>query len=226
MRISLAVFDLAGTTVNDGDAVHLALQEALSAFGYTADRDEINTVMGIPKPEAIRILLETRNAAATPEAIRPIHDRFLIEMRNAYLESRLEEKPGCSEMFATLVEAGIRVAVDTGFDRGTTSIVLEKMGWVDRGLIHDSITSDEVSEGRPAPDMIRELMKRSVIMDASQVAKIGDTPADIREGRNAGCGLVIGVTHGSHTRAELAEYDADVLADNLSEVTNLILARR
>ena len=53
MNFKLAVFDIAGTTLDDGDAVHIALSNALAAHGYKADRDEINTVMGIPKPEAI-----------------------------------------------------------------------------------------------------------------------------------------------------------------------------
>src|SRR5262249_29494153 len=57
--------------------------------------------------------------------------------------------------------------------------------------------------GRPYPDMIRHLMDRLSIQDARKAAKTGDTRADLEEGANAGCGLVIGVTGGSPTREQL-----------------------
>ncbi len=225
MTIKLAVFDIAGTTLDDGDAVHTALAKALALHGHQAGRDEINTVMGIPKPEAIRILLANRGIAYDADLVKRLHEDFLREMQQAYIDAPLSEKPGCSALFADLAAAGVRVAVDTGFDRVTTNIVLEKLGWLDQGLIHDSITSDEVEQGRPAPDMIHELMKRAGLENPAEVAKIGDTPADLQEGRNAACGFVVGLTHGSHTRDELAAYDYDALADSLPEVGGLLLGK-
>jgi len=40
-------------------------------------------------------------------------------------------------------------------------------------------------------------------MDVSRVAKVGDSTRDIEEGKNAGCGLVIGVLSGADTEAQL-----------------------
>ena len=52
--------------------------------------------------------------------------------------------------------------------------------------------------------MIRELMRRLGVTRASRVVKVGDTPADLEEGKNAGCGRIVGVTSGTHSRQELA----------------------
>ncbi len=54
MAIELVVFDLAGTTVDDGDAVNRCLRATLAAAGFEASSEEVNNVMGLPKPEAIR----------------------------------------------------------------------------------------------------------------------------------------------------------------------------
>jgi phosphoglycolate phosphatase-like HAD superfamily hydrolase len=51
--------------------------------------------------------------------------------------------------------------------------------------------------------MIIALMKQFGVADSRRVAKIGDTPADLQEGFNAGCGLIVGVTRGTHTREQL-----------------------
>src|SRR5262249_18494257 len=77
MKIELVVFDMAGTTVHDGDAVHRALMATLSAHGKEVTRDEVNAVMGLPKPEAIRWLLA---GEASPAQVASLHADFLGRM--------------------------------------------------------------------------------------------------------------------------------------------------
>ena len=48
------------------------------------------------------------------------------------------------------------------------------------------------------------------------VAIVGDTPHDIRTGRNAGLGLCIGVLSGAGSKADLRE--ADVILSSLADV--------
>ena len=81
---------------------------------------------------------------------------------------------------------------------------MDRLQWLEKGLVDDVVSSDEVKSGRPHPDMIRELMRRAGVEDPAEVIKIGDTEVDIREGRNAGCLLSIGVTTGAFTREGLS----------------------
>jgi phosphoglycolate phosphatase-like HAD superfamily hydrolase len=66
--------------------------------------------------------------------------------------------------------------------------------------------------------MIRRLMADLGVSDAWSVAKVGDTPADLEEGTNAGCGRVIGVTNGTHSREQLAEYPHTDLIGSVADL--------
>ena len=212
-NIKLAIFDLAGTTVRDTNTVGSCLQTALAESGIDVSVNDVNAVMGIRKPIAIQMLLDQYKGEGDVERI---HDRFLELMIETYRTSEaVAEIDGTSETFSRLKEMGIRVAVDTGFDRQTTGVLLSRMNW--NGLLDDSITSDEVAKGRPYPYMIRELCRRAGVTPHETI-KVGDTPADLQEGRAAAVGLNIGVTYGTHTKEQLLPYEPDALLSNIREL--------
>ena len=55
-----------------------------------------------------------------------------------------------------------------------------------------------------------------------RVAKVGDTPADLQEGESAGCGLVVGVTGGTHSRHELEPYPHHHLIETIADFPGLL----
>ena len=65
-------------------------------------------------------------------------------------------------------------------------------------------------------------MNEAGITDPQEVAKVGDTEVDVREGQNVGCKYVIGVTTGIFTREELEEYNPTHIIDNIAEVLDII----
>ncbi|MGH7222712.1 MAG: hypothetical protein ACRELF_05770, partial [Gemmataceae bacterium] len=82
--IELVVFDMAGTTVHDGDAVNSSFRAALTAVGVAVDAAVVNTVMGLPKPEAIRILLAHSGRSLAEDEVQAIHDDFVRRMSHYY----------------------------------------------------------------------------------------------------------------------------------------------
>jgi len=225
MNWQLAVFDLAGTTVNDPEGVSGALRTALAEAGVTVTREAANAVQGIRKPIAIRMLLEQVNAG--PELLArvdAIHDRFVELMIEFYkTDPSVFEIPGTSDVFRLLKSKGIAVTVDTGFSRDIGDVVLERMGWQSQGLIQASVTSDEVANGRPYPDMVFHLMKVTGVTDPKRVIKVGDASVDLLEGTAAGCGMVVGVcATGSHTREQLLPHPHTHLIDSIAELPALI----
>lgn len=56
-------------------------------------------------------------------------------------------------------------------------------------------------------------------MDVRRVAKVGDSARDMEEGRNAGCGLVIGVLSGADDEDTLFAAGADVVCNVVTEIT-------
>ncbi|MEI6852879.1 MAG: HAD hydrolase-like protein [Bacteroidota bacterium] len=225
MNIKLAVFDLAGTTVHDEDFVALALKEALATENISIEISDANRFMGIPKPLAIKHLIFEKTGKDYPvydNFIDAIFNRFLDIMLDFYKNSEsVREIEGVSETFAYLKEKRIRIAVDTGFSKVITDVIIEKMQWIEKGLLDFSVSSDEVDRGRPNPDMIYHLMKKSFITKPSEVAKIGDTPADLNEGYNAGCAYNIGVLSGSCTSAELSEHPHTHILNSVVDIKNL-----
>ncbi len=117
---------------------------------------------------------------------------------------------------------GIRVALNTAFSRDIAQTIVDRFHWLKDGLIDDLIATDEVAAGRPQPDMIRALMARHGLSDPSGVIKVGDTEVDIREGRNAGAGMVVAVTTGAYTRAALQQHAPDHIIDSLGELAPLL----
>jgi phosphonatase-like hydrolase len=226
MSIQLVICDLAGTTVQDNRDVHRVLQQALAKSGVTISIDDANEVMGIPKPTAIKSLLQKRYSGKrliTSSWIDEIHHNFVTSMIEFYkTDSDVAEKPGVTETFRLLKERNLKIVVDTGFDRQITDPLLDRLGWKKNQLIDASVTSDEVERGRPYPDMIFHAMKLTGVTDASKVAKVGDTASDLQEGTAAGCNLVIGVTTGAFTREQLFKEPHTHLIDQINELVQII----
>ncbi len=223
MSIELAVFDMAGTTINDEDGVNRCLRAALSHVGVEASRDAVNLVMGIPKPLAIRQLLERYERPELVANLDAIHDDFVQRMIAFYQsDPSVHEIAGAGETFRKLRSAGIKVALDTGFTRDIVDVVLARLGWKDTGLLDTTVTSDEVERGRPHPDMLLKAMRDTGVSDPRRVAKIGDTPSDLAEGTAAGCGMVIGVTGGSHTAEQLKPCQHTHLIGTVADLPELL----
>jgi len=222
--IALVVFDIAGTTVRDDDAVAASLRAALAAVDVPASDAAVNAVMGLPKPQALRALLTpAARAAALLPRLDAIHADFVARMIDHYRRAPgIAEVPGAGAVFAALRAAGVRVGLDTGFSRDITDALLARLGWRVGETIDASVTSDEVARGRPHPDMIEALMAACGVADAARVAKVGDTPADLQQGTAAGCAMVIGVTSGTHRREVLARCPHTHLVESVRDVPRLL----
>ncbi|NJO02828.1 MAG: phosphonatase-like hydrolase [Bacteroidia bacterium] len=224
MEIKLVVFDMAGTTVSDNNNVHQALQNALKTEGVIASIPEINEVMGYPKAVAIRNLLEKKmdnSSLITDALINHIHEIFLQEIIAFYKnDPGVVERKGASEVFRCLREKGIKVALDTGFNRATANAIIHRLGW--EKAIDVSITSDDVTKGRPHPDMIFRAMELVGVTNVLQVAKVGDTLSDIQEGRAAGCRYIVGILNGAYQQEELQAEQPTHIIHDLPEILNLV----
>ncbi|MCU0447893.1 MAG: HAD hydrolase-like protein [Microscillaceae bacterium] len=224
--IQLVVFDMAGTTLHDSQNVHQALQDALAEFGFSFSLTEINPWMGVPKPLAIRELLNkyvSQEPAISEELIEQIHQSFLVKMIHFYqTDASVRERDKASEVFAHLRANGIKVALDTGFSRDIANTIITRLGWQDK--IDGSVTSDEVAQGRPYPDMIFKAMQLTQITDIEAVVKVGDTFVDVQQGKNAGCKYVIGITGGSSSTQELQAESPSYLINDLREMVAIIQA--
>ena len=220
--IKLIVFDIAGTTVRDNDEVLLCFREACAQTGIEAPDARLNALMGVSKLEVFKILWGEQlgeSEASEIEAKADVSYAVFREILEQYYHTHsVEPTEGALEIFDWCREHNIKIALNTGFYRAVTDIILNKLGWQAGGAIDFVITSDEVPSGRPTPYMIQAAMAHFGISDPKEVVKVGDTPVDLAEGRNAGCLLSLAVTNGTHSTAELAPLDGDGLLGSVLEL--------
>ena len=221
--IKLAVFDMAGTTVADDNFVAKAFINAFSINGYDITEEHVNPLMGYKKIVAIKTVLEQLGEEYDEDLLNDIHTDFEDEMIEFYeSDPAVRAINNAEDIFMLLKEKGVSIALNTGFPKSIADAIVDRLQWVERGLIDDYIASDEVENGRPDSSMIKELMLRAGVDDGNEVAKIGDTTVDVEEGKNAGCAYVIAVTTGAATRSQLEEFQPTHIIDSLSELMDIL----
>ena len=224
MAVELVVFDMAGTTVRDRNYVGIAFQQAMESYGYTIAIEEVNPIMGYEKPLAIKMMLEEREPdkdKITSDLVGDIHAEFVSRMIRFYeTTEEIAPLPNVEETFEALRQAGIKIALNTGFSRNIADVIIRRLGWEDK--IDLLVASDEVPNGRPYPFMIEKIIAELGITSADKVAKVGDTEVDINEGINAGCAYIIGITTGAFTREALLPYKPTHVVDDISEILDIL----
>jgi phosphonatase-like hydrolase len=199
----LVACDLAGTTIHDRGEVPAAFAEALREAAVPFDPAEITTWRGASKREVIARLLGRggASAATVAERLPGVYGRFHALLAERLARAAPVSLPGVRTAFERLRAAGMRIALTTGFDRVLVEQLLAAVDWAP--LLDAWVSGDDVAQGRPAPDMILEAMRRCGVTDARRVAVVGDTRLDLEAGSNAGAGWRIGVLTGAHDRATL-----------------------
>ncbi|MEO1448687.1 MAG: HAD-IA family hydrolase [Bacteroidota bacterium] len=219
--IQMIVFDMAGTTVNEHNLVYKTLHAVLNEAGYEASLELVLLHgAGKEKLQAFRDILATfpEEVGDTEAKARTLHTAFVQRLNPAYATAEVSAFADCEPLFTYLQHRDIKVVLNTGYDRPTANQLLARLGWREGTQIDLSVTSDDVVQGRPHPDMIRLAMQRLGIEDPAQVAKVGDSIIDIEEGKAAGCGLTFGVTTGAHTADQLASAAPDHVIGRLDEI--------
>jgi len=199
VRPALVVLDLVGTTVRADDAVPRAFLAALASEGVVLDAGALVEVRGATKRLALDRLLPPGPDHAA--AVERAYAAFTRALHEAYRPGTVAPLEGAVAVVHGLRRAGIRVALNTGFDRALADHLLGVLGWT--ALADAVVCGDEVAVGRPAPDLVRAAMARTGVTDAALVANVGDTTLDLGAGAAAGVGWNIGVWSGAHDRARL-----------------------
>jgi phosphonatase-like hydrolase len=220
-RPDLVVCDLAGTTIYDRGEVPAAFADALREAAVAFDPGEITSWRGASKREVIARLLGRGGEPVGEVAARLplVYGRFHELLAGRLAHAAPLSLPGVRDTFERLRVAGIGIALTTGFDRVLVEQILEAVDWA--ALIDAWVSGDDVSSGRPAPDMILLAMHRCGLADAGRVAVVGDTRLDLEAARNAGARWRIGVLTGAHDRATLAAAPHTHLLDSVPDLSAL-----
>jgi phosphonatase-like hydrolase len=222
-KIKLVVFDMAGTVVDENNVVYKTLQKAISEKVVEVSLEWVLALgAGKEKKQAITDILAEFAPGADEVKVEEAYQHFAKLLDDAYSDLDVKPQPGTLEIFEWLSEKGIKSALNTGYSRAVAEGLISKLGWQQGKDFDLLVTASEVSKARPAPDMIFLAKEKLGIASDNQIAKIGDSIIDIEEGKNANCGLTIGITTGAHTRSQLLTANPDHIINNLEELKSLI----
>jgi phosphonatase-like hydrolase len=222
-NIKLAVFDMAGTTIDEDNIVYKTLQQSVVKQGINVDlKTVLKHCAGKEKLTAIIDLLEVLGKPT--EEANAIFENFSKTLKQAYQELEVKPIEGVSEFLMELKSKKIIIVLNTGYNSFTANQLLDKLQWK-KGIQYDAlITADDVVNGRPGPDMIFKAMELFSITDSKTVLKAGDSAIDIEEGKNANCGITIGVLSGAQTKEELLVANPDYIFENITQINSLIVS--
>jgi phosphonoacetaldehyde hydrolase len=225
----MVVFDWAGTTVDYGSMAPMdVFDEVFKNAGVKLTPEEIAGPMGLDKRMHIKCLLDLdKTKQIWQERYHRNTDEGDVTRLFKQFENRLDQVvgdystplDGVIETVKALKDAGIRIGSTTGYTSDMMKRVLpvaEAAGYRPECVV----TPDAVGSGRPRPFMIYECMRRLDVYPPAAVLKVGDTIADINEGRNAGvwtCGVLEGSSTLGLRREERETLSDDELAARKSE---------
>jgi phosphonatase-like hydrolase len=217
--IQLVVLDMAGTTVSDTFSVHDSMINAFQDHKLIIDRKLASNVLAVPKPVGINTILVNHFQIIDELLIEKIHNSFKFHMNSYYRDNEaVSETKNTGKFFTYLKERNIKIVLDTGFSKETAELIIERLNW--KALIDGFVCSDDVSIGRPKPDMIFIAMEMVGVSEINKVIKVGDTPNDMLQGKNAKCKWTIGVNSGAFSSEELIKSGADYIVDYPYQIIN------
>ena len=213
---------MAGTTIKENGVIYSALYNTLRDMNYDIDKTQVSTWGGKDKHEVLHqeiskfepneAILEKKCKIANIQLLNTLNNEYFnhnsLNLIDPYLPCFLEK----------LKFNNIDIALNTGYPKSFQKDIIDYLHMDE--FINDYISSEEVKYGRPYPYMIHRLMERFDIENVKNVAKVGDTIMDMKEGKNAGCGLVIGVLSGVNNKEELFKYGADMVLDSIMDLND------
>ena len=150
---------------------------------------------------------------------------FLLELRRQgrviiLSTHMMNEVEGATDTFRFLKDSGIKVGVGSGFPGEIVKRIVSRMGWEKKKLLDYTAGVDEIGPGRPDPAMILDAMKKLGVRDPRRVLKVGDTAADVEEGKNAGT-MTAAVLTGSQSEKTLQAANPDFVLASIAKLPEL-----
>src|SRR5690606_7411113 len=224
-KVKLAIFDMTVTTEQDEREVEKCFLDAIKATNLDISSDKINSMMGWSKILVFETIWQEEIGENLPSyraKVQESYDYFCHTLEAHYETNGAKPYDGVLDVFEYCRSQDIKIALTTGFYRKVTDIILSKLGW-NKGLdsnylnltntggniINCSISSSDVKNGRPAPEMIQLAIKKLNIPDSKSVVNLGDTPSDLQSASTADVLYSVGSLYGTHTETELDGHPHD-----------------
>lgn len=207
-RVDTIVLDVDGTLVDSNYHHALAWWPALRQHEYLVPAARIHRAIGMGGDRLVA-------AVAGDDVESDAGDRIRDSWENYYDEvlGEIGPLPSARELLVELRNRGFDIALaSSGIPRHTQHAVDVLQA---DDTASTTTTSADAEASKPDPELLLTALDR---VDSEHAVMVGDSVWDLRSGHEAGI-PVIGVLTGGFARAELEDAGADVVCDDLEELT-------
>ncbi len=211
--IRAVIFDLDGTLADTFPLIVGAWNAGVGAItGKSYSDEEVISRFGIPDPQMIRREFggdETLGLRAD-EAYHAFYQREHAATVKAF--------DGIDEMLSQLRRRNVPLGLMTGKGRRSARITVESLGW--KEVFAAIVTGEDVKRQKPEPEGLQTVAAR-LDVPAQSCAFVGDSPADMGAGKNAGMVVVAAGWHPVYLD-EIRAMKPDVWAEAPADIIRLI----
>lgn len=190
-----AIFDVDGTLLDSVDLHALAWHEAMIRFGHDVSFEQARSQIGKGGDKLIPVFLSEDDQHAHGKEL----DAWRSEHFKAKYLSLIRPFSAVPDLLQRCRDTGLQIAIASSAKKEELEEYLAIAGV--RRMIDKTVSSDDVEQSKPAPDIFEAALKKLAIHDRDAVA-VGDTPYDAEAAGKAGV-RVVGVLCGGFTEGEL-----------------------
>ncbi len=214
-KIKMIVFDMSGTIIKDNFLIYEALYKTIKLIKPNLYRKEVNEFYGCKKEDIISSFVDSQKIHSPEIVKRNLNSEFNYFLKKEYIQNNIKIINDVPHLFDKLKKNNIKICLNTEYNKDIQNILLDKLNL--NNYIDDSISSSDVINSKPYPDMINELIKRNNIDNSNNVIKVGSSELDIIEGKNAKC-KTVGVLSGIDSKGMLMRQNPDFIISNVLDL--------
>jgi HAD superfamily hydrolase (TIGR01509 family) len=208
VQIRALIFDMDGLLVDTETLAYGAMDAFLAKLAVERRQDIHDQMLGRRVPEAMAIIKE---GYGLPHPVEDLIADYTILRRHA-LVGNVRPMPGAIDAVRFGHDAGLKVGLASSGLRDQVTLSLNEAGL--RGMFEVEVTGDDVTRGKPAPDLFLKAAE-GLGVDPADCVVFEDAPAGIAAAVNAGMRAV--AVPNSHSRAMSFPVEPEAVLDSLRD---------
>lgn len=208
--VKAVIFDMDGLLIDSEPVWSLADRQFLAKYGKIYRPVDKSRFMGSGVKEFIKFVKKKFDLPKSEEKLFTQR----IEIFESLVDTDLKLMPGAEGLLKDLSQNGYLMAMATGNTRQMMDLMTENLNI--RKYFNITVSSDEVPNGKPAPDVFLEAARRLVV-DPGECLVLEDAVNGIAAAKAAGM-KAIAVCDQRYNRPE-SFTEADLVVGNLKEIS-------
>ncbi len=188
MNLQAVVFDMDGLMVDSESLAEWAWSEVLLGYGHRLDEQTFRDILGLRVADSSRVICDKYQLPISSEQAHAERDKLFLDA----VPTRLRACPGLYPLLDELAARELPLALATSGHRQYVNLALRTLGL--ETCFQAIATGDEVTRGKPAPDIYRLAAERLNVSPARCLA-LEDSLLGAKAALAAGMACVVVPTH-------------------------------